>query len=210
MTRSARAALGVCLALGCSSTSTPAPTPTADVERRWETSVDFAKLRTRYGERSDFDALCSRGRPLRETLDEIEERDWPTALALSESWLASCPVDMDAHYLAAVALTELGREEEARAHVDWYRGLVESVLATGDGHTPETAWVVISAQEEYSILQALHVDLLEHRVVEGRIDAMTVEVEGKIRTFYFKPGAHVTRPPPDGAPAEAPTSPRSP
>jgi hypothetical protein len=147
-------------------------------------------------------------RPLRETLDEIAERDWPTALALSESWLASCPVDMDAHYLAAVALTELGREEEAQAHVTWYRGLVESVLATGDGHTPRTAWAVISVQEEYSILQALHVDLLEHRVVEGGIDAMTVEVEGTTQTLYFDPGNHVSRVP-ERAP-EAPTTPGGP
>ena len=173
---------------------TPTPTSTVAVEKRWETSVDFAELRARYRERTDYAALCSRGRPLRETLDEIAERDWPTALALSESWLASCPVDMDAHYLAAVALTELGREEEAQAHVDWYRGLVESVLATGDGHTPETAWVVISAQEKYSILQALHVDLLEQHTLDGRIDAMTVEVEGKTRTFYFRAGAHNLEP----------------
>jgi hypothetical protein len=183
---------------------------TPGVERRWETSVDFAELRLRYAERSDFDALCSRGRPLRETLDEIAERDWATALALSERWLASCPVDMDAHYLAAVALTELGREQEARAHVAWYRGLVESVLATGDGQTPETAWVVVSAREEYSILQALHVDLLEQGVVEGGIDAMTVEVEGNTRTFYFKPRARVSRPPLDGVPAEEPASSGSP
>ena len=181
---------------------TPTPTSTVAVERRWETSVDFAELRARYRERTDYAALCSRGRPLRETLDEIAERDWPTALALSESWLASCPVDMDAHYLAAVALTELGREEEAQAHVDWYRGLVESVLATGDGHTPETAWVVISAQEEYSILQALHVELLEHHVVEGNIDAMTVEVEGETRTFYFEPGADGSKRPEGEAPEE--------
>lgn len=207
MIRSARVGLGVCLALGCS--STPTRTSTPPVEKRWEANVDFAELRSRYGERNDFDALCLRGRPLRETLDEIAERDWPTALTLSESWLASCPVDMDAHYLAAVALTELGREEEAQAHVAWYRGLVESVLATGDGHTPETAWKVISAQEEYSILQALHVDLLEHQVVDGGIDAMTVAVEGTTQTLYFDPGEHVSRRS-EQAPAEAPTSPGSP
>ena len=84
MTRSTLAGLGVWLALGCSTMPTPTPTPTVALERRWETSVDFAELRARYGRRSDYAALCSRGRPLREALDEIAERDWPTALALSK------------------------------------------------------------------------------------------------------------------------------
>ena len=172
------------VALACS-TRGPAPPPAGE---RWTEPVDFGELRASYAARPDFVEVCSRGRPLRETLDEIAEKDWPDALELSERWLASCPVDMDAHYLAAVALTELGREDEARAHVDWYRGLVESVLATGDGHTPATAWVVISAQEEYSILQALHVELIERRSLEGAVDALTVEVEGRTRVLYFRPG----------------------
>jgi hypothetical protein len=201
VTRRALAPALVALALGCSATGPTAPTP-APVDDRWKTNVDFAELRARYAARSDFAEVCSQGRPLHETLDEIAEKDWTTALNLSESWLASCPVDMDAHFLAAVALTELEREEEAQAHIDWYRGLVESVLATGDGHTPETAWVVISAQEEYSILQALHVELLERRPLEDHVDAMTVEVEGQTRVFYFRPGVPVSRPRPGGSGAE--------
>lgn len=173
-------------AIGCASARTPTTAPQLDPSR-WKTQVDFTELRATYGEREDFDAVCRRNRPLREMLEEVEERDWPTALLLSEAWLHSCPVDMDAHYLAAVALTELGREDEARAHVDWYRGLVESVLATGDGHSPETAWVVISEQEEYSILQALQVDLLGRSALDGGVHALAVEVEGEPRTFYFRP-----------------------
>jgi hypothetical protein len=62
--------------------------------------------------------------------------------------------------------------------------------------------VVISTQEEYSILQALHVELLERRDLEDHVDAMTVEVEGQTRVFYFRPGVPVSRPRPGGSGAE--------
>lgn len=193
MTWRVLAALAAGSGLACAHTQPPPPDASEGVESRWESTVDFAALRARYGERSDFDEVCSFDRPLRSVIREIEERDWPTALQLSESWLASCPVDMDAHYLAAVALTELGRSHEARAHIAWYKGLVESVLATGDGHSPETAWVVISPQEEYSILQALQVKLVQQRLLDGHIDAMTVEADAGTRTLYFNPEPHFRR-----------------
>ncbi|MEN8183705.1 MAG: DUF4919 domain-containing protein [Myxococcota bacterium] len=184
--------LGLCL--GCAAPSAPSPgSAPADVSPRWESAVDFAGLRTEYGEREDFSARCEDERPLTELMELAGRQAWDRALAVSERWLESCPVDMDAHYIAAVALTELDREPEARLHVDWYRGLVESVLASGDGHSPETAWRVISVPEEYSILRALRVDRKEQSLLEGRIDVLTVEVEGRIRTLYFDPEPHFRR-----------------
>ena len=45
-------------------------------------------------------------------------------------------------------------------------------------------------------------ELLEHHVVEGNIDAMTVEVEGETRTFYFEAGADGSKRPEGEVPEE--------
>ncbi len=75
----------------------------------------------------------------------------------------------------------------------WYRGLVESVLASGDGKSPQTAFTVISVGEEYAILRALNLRVESQALIEGHIDALTVEGEHGESTIYFNPAAHFRR-----------------
>ncbi|MDH4226260.1 MAG: DUF4919 domain-containing protein [Deltaproteobacteria bacterium] len=57
--------------------------------------------------------------------------------------------DMDAHYLASVAYREKGDEKNFRFHTRVFNGLVDSITASGDGLTKDTAMIVINAHEEY-------------------------------------------------------------
>lgn len=178
------------LAFGCSSVGQPSrPEP-----RDWSEPVDFTALRAEYGSRDDFAALCEDERPFAQLAEQAQTRDWGNMIATTGVWLESCPVDIDAHFFRAVALKEVGRNEESDLHVEWYKGLVESVLQSGDGRSPQTAWVVISVPEEYSILRAMRVKRIGQQLIEGHIDALEVERrDGKRITVYFDPRAHFQR-----------------
>ena len=55
----------------------------------------------------------------------------------------------------AVADRELGDTGKADFHRAVLNGLIDSILKSGDGKSPKTAWVVISVHEEYVVLQVL-------------------------------------------------------
>jgi Domain of unknown function (DUF4919) len=167
---------------------------TAQMQRTDPASVDFARLRAEFGGRSDFVAICERDRPLHRLAESARQQDWKDVVAASEPWLKQCPVDIDAHLIRAIALKEIGRVAESDDHVDWVRGLVDSVLTSGDGRTPQTAFVVISVAEEYSMLRVLRVRPIRHAILSGGVDELFVKGDdGVAGVIYFNPAAHVRR-----------------
>lgn len=175
-----------------SSAATKQP-PTASPQVADPTSVDFARLRAEFGGRSDFSDMCERDRPLHRLADLVHQQHWTDVLAASAPWLQQCPIDIDAHLIRAIALKELGRVAESDHHAEWFRGLVDSILTSGDGRTPQTAFVVISVAEEYSILRVLRVKPKRHMTLNSGIDELVVEIDGVAGTLYFNPMVHVRR-----------------
>lgn len=159
----------------------------------WSELPDFDELRWSYGDRDDFGLVCEQDRPLEEAFDALEAQEWQRILELSDPWLAQCLVDVDLHLLRAIALGELGRSSESRQQLRWRDGLVESVLRTGDGKTPETAWVVISVGEEYSMLRALGMQVKSQALTREHLDKIEAERDGKVYTLYFDPAPHFRR-----------------
>jgi hypothetical protein len=156
--------------------------------------VDFARVRTEYGDRKDFFDICERERPLNRLSELIGQQRWDEVLAMSEPWLQKCPVDIDVRLVTAVALKGLGSPLESEHHARWFRGLVDSILASGDGRTPETAFVVISVPEEYSVLRALRMRPTSQSLSPGFIDALSVVSDkGDRGVIYFNPAAHFRR-----------------
>jgi len=185
----------VWLALACA--SGPEPSPSELVldpdEVSWAGPVDFTYLRTQYGERADYVAVCEQGRPLNALYDAAHREDWEEVLALSGPWLIECPVDIDAHFLRWVACDEVGRTIDAAHHSIWFQGLVDSVLASGRG-VADDPYIVISVAEEYSVLRALRLEHEEQRLVRGGVDAITARGEdGESVTLYFLAAAHWRR-----------------
>jgi Domain of unknown function (DUF4919) len=62
---------------------------------------------------------------------------------------------MDAQIAASLAYAGSGDTAKGDFHKAVYLGLVNSILDSGDGKTPDTAYVVISTHEEYVTLRAL-------------------------------------------------------
>jgi len=156
--------------------------------------ADFARLRTEYGDRKDFFEICERNRPLERFIELVNGKGWEQVLAISDPWLQKCPIDIDAHLVTAIALKELGRVAESDHHLRWFRGLVDSIFASGDGRTPSTAFVVISVPEEYSVLRVLRMRRTSQALMRDRIDELTVESDKGVRgVIYFNPAAHFCR-----------------
>jgi Domain of unknown function (DUF4919) len=180
---------------GCAASPTKTATPPLNAHTPLANpfSVDFDRLRAEFGARSDFAEICERDRPLHQLAELVIQKDWNTIIVTSEPWLQRCPIDIDAHLIRAVALKELKRLPEAEHHLNWFRGLVDSVLTSGDGKTPQTAFVVISVAEEYSILRVLRVRPRRHVTLSSGIDELVVEIDGVAGTLYFNPTTHARR-----------------
>jgi hypothetical protein len=69
-------------------------------------------------------------------------------------------------------------------------GLVKSVLGSGDGKSPETAFVVIAIEEEYSVLATFSLTLVSQALVNlgaSAFDRMEVKKRDSDQTvtLYF-------------------------
>ena len=99
-------------------------------------------------------------------------------------------VSIDAHMVASLCHKKAGNEEGAQRAYMIVRGLVRSVLKSGDGKSPETAFVVISIDEEYKALEALSLmpgtqSLVSHGGSSfDRLDARKRD-SGEPVTLYF-------------------------
>jgi hypothetical protein len=159
----------------------------------WKKLPNFGKLRQEYGERDDFDIICDLAGNFAEEMALYHDKKWPKLLRVSDAALDQCPVDINSHMMKAIALSHLSRKAEAEIHGKWGSGLIDSILNSGDGLTPETAWVVISVSEEYTILHMLDLKSHEQALLNHNIDAIRVSRKGKMETLYFNTAASLRR-----------------
>ena len=159
----------------------------------WNRVVNFDELRATYGEREDFFELCEQDRPLKELFSAANSADWIKVVALTGEWLDSCPVDIDAHYLRAIAFSETGNSVESEMHIRWFEGLMDSVVASGDGKTSETPFIVISVPEEYSVMRAFRLEVKGQMLLDDIDTLMAIDNEGNSTTVHFRPDAHWRR-----------------
>jgi len=118
-------------------------------------AADFAELRLAYAARPDFDpyhlALESR-----QAIEKaLGEEPSPAAIEVLDQALAANYVDAEAHMAAALLHEQAGDRAKSDYHKKFARGLILSILESGDGRSPETAFVVIGIWEEYLLLNVL-------------------------------------------------------
>ncbi len=123
--------------------------------KKGEGAVDYRALRFAFFEPEDFNPLVGM-MTFRTLWTAVAQGNWPEAARQAEAVLAKNYVDINAHMVAHVAHRQQGDEEKAKLHRRWADGLIESVKASGDGKTPETAWHVISTSEEYAVFRAMN------------------------------------------------------
>jgi len=119
-------------------------------------SVDFREMRLAYAGTSHYKPYGGGQAGIRDAMfAAMAAKDYAAAVENAEKVMADNYVDIDAHMIASIAYDRLGKEKNAGFHRSVVRGLVASILDSGDGRTPETAYTVISIDEEYVILYIL-------------------------------------------------------
>lgn len=177
----------------CAAPPPPAAHAPSAVTRDWTRPPDFAALRVDFAQREDFSELCEVARPMQRADELFRKQRWDALLALAEPWLARCPIDIDAHMVRAIALEQLQRADEAREHRVWARGLLEAVLATGDGESAESAYEVIAVFEEYAVLRMLSYEPKSQSLVAAGVDAIVAERAGESDTIFFDVSSSLAR-----------------
>ena len=120
-----------------------------------KTDIDYSRLRLSYMDSPEYKAAKDTSKSEDAMSDALNKKDYPAALKNAEAVLESEYVNIDAHFVALVANQEMGAADKAAFHRTVFRGLINSIRNSGDGKSPEKAWVVINVHEEYVILRAL-------------------------------------------------------
>ena len=155
-----------------------------------KTDIDYTRLRLSYMDSPEYKAAKDVSKAEDAMTDALNKKDYPEALKDAEAVLESDYVNIDAHYISLVANREMGATDKAEFHRTVFRGLINSILNSGDGKSLEKAWVVINVHEEYVILRVLGFKPSQQSLVNQNghsYDVMKVKnaEDGTEQTFYF-------------------------
>lgn len=123
--------------------------------KKSDATVDFKELRLAYTQTSDYSPYGGDQETRQKMFTALNAKDYESAVRSAETMLTKNFVEINAHFVAYVANRELGHADKATFHKFVFDGLVKSITASGDGKTAETAFVVISTDEEYTLFNVL-------------------------------------------------------
>jgi hypothetical protein len=138
-----------------------------EMARRGDRGLDFTALRMASANRL---AKASAADPVlrKKMFDALHKDQWSAVIEIGNQVLAQNYLDIDAHMFVALAYEKSHQPEKAAPHRAMGDGLMKSILASGDGRTPKTAFVVISVDEEYSVLH-------HYRLMSTKQDLVTAD-----------------------------------
>jgi Domain of unknown function (DUF4919) len=152
-------------------------------------SVNFTELRLAFYESPNYNpyAPMLTYRPMNAAL---AQKNFEEALKIADSVLAKNFVEINAHITAQIANQELGNTERAQFHKFMVDGLLNSIKSNVDGKSVDSAYEVISINEEYGLIRSLGLRPIRQGLIEDkgrRFDAITVvdPQTGKESVVYF-------------------------
>lgn len=158
--------------------------------KKGDQSVDFKELRFAFTETSKYSPYGGDREKRKTMVGALNDKQYDKALAAANAILDSNYLDMMANFAAYVSNRELSNSERATYHRFVFDGLLNSIKNSGDGKTPETAFVVISTDEEYVLFNflGLRVQSQSLEKVNGHsFDKMTAldPKTDKTTVYYF-------------------------
>lgn len=165
--------------------------------------TDYAAMRMEFASRTNYNAYLIQAVEkalIAECMTAWRAGDTVAAFSNLNAAVDACPVSIEAHRRLADAYGVLQGKTEGKKqktelkaledkHRDIAEGLVRSVVASGDGRTPKTAYRAISIPEEYMTLWFLGLDVIKQELDEGKhgtFDVFTVtDREGSKQKVYF-------------------------
>ncbi|MGA2297493.1 MAG: DUF4919 domain-containing protein [FCB group bacterium] len=118
-----------------------------------DTSVNFYELRMAFTQSPYYNPYSTEISDLRKKMyDALILKNYINVLEYANRILDSNYLDLFAHFFSDESYQHVNLQEEAKYHRFIWRGLLNSIIKSGDGLSPETAHLVISSSEEYFVL----------------------------------------------------------
>jgi hypothetical protein len=186
-----------CVVASVDAQEKPKPTYDSLLEqvKKSDPKADFLKLRMAFTETADYNPYDPDRKTQEEMTKALDRKEYDKAIELAEKVLKTSYVDLKAHSVAHRAYTALEKAGRAKFHRFVFDGLVQSILKSGDGKTTATAYVVISTDEEYTVLSELGIRRTRQALMEekgqkfDRMDGVDQKSKERV-TVYF----NVTKP----------------
>jgi hypothetical protein len=132
-------------------------------------SVNYTELRRAYTHTPDYSPYNDRSVIMfrDKMLSTLSEKDYDSAIKYAECSLNINYLNIEAHMVIHEAQLILGNSDDAIKHRHIADSLLNSVLSSGNGQSPRTAYKVISVQEEYAVINALGARTVRQVLVNG-------------------------------------------
>jgi Domain of unknown function (DUF4919) len=158
--------------------------------KQQDPAVNFQELRLAYTETKQYSPYGGDRETRKAMFAALNAKEYEKTLASSEKILTANYLDINAHFGAYVANRELGRPEKSDYHKNVFQKLLKSISDSGDGKTMETAFIVISTDEEYALFNFMGVRATAQALIEEKnhhYDKMTVmdPKSNQEITYYF-------------------------
>jgi len=123
--------------------------------KKSDSTVDFIDKGPATTETAEYNPYGGDRETRQKMLAALQARQFDQAVELAEKILTANFVEINAHFVAYVANRELGHADKATFHKFMFDGLIKSIKGSSDGLSAETAFVVISTDEEYVLFNFL-------------------------------------------------------
>jgi Domain of unknown function (DUF4919) len=158
--------------------------------KKSDPAANFTALRLAYADappknRGDIPSDASRS-----MFTAMQEKRYEKAIEYAEKVMKAKFVDINAHLIASAAYKEMGNTEKGKFHRYVADGLIKSILSSGDGKSQETAFKVISTDEEYVILRVYGLIPQSQSLLSAnghyydRLDAVNRETNEKVSLYF--------------------------
>jgi hypothetical protein len=154
--------------------------------------VDFRAMREAYAKSPDYDPYGTGLPPaLAEMMPALDAGDCEKASSIAKAAIAAAFIYPEAHMVLAFCAAQAGDKAGEAAEAKIAAGLLKSIVDTGDGKAPRTAFRVVAIWEEYSILQLRRLSRTAQRLVHTGghdydvLDAKRPDMDGT-ESIYFR------------------------
>jgi hypothetical protein len=153
------------------------------------TDIDYGQLRDAYAASAGYDPYSHGGDDDKALAAALKADDCVNVISSANRLLDTNFTNISAHVYASTCARKLKDESSAQYHRKVAQGLLASIAHSGNGETPQSAYVVISVDEEYAFLATSGRRVTDHSHVQfgpHECDAMdVVDGSGVKETIYF-------------------------
>jgi hypothetical protein len=118
-------------------------------------SADFHALRMAYVHSDEYNPYQHDAEHVQALNEALHHGEKQAALDAINRLLDYHYLDIEAHMAADYVNLLLDHPQESAYHRAWATGLIRAILSTGDGRGYDTAIIVLSVPEEYTVLRVM-------------------------------------------------------